>query len=388
MQDAQSDHTQNDPVSKDVQCAFQDVFNLFKNEECSIITMMEQLNDLLQNFSSLTATEICQQALGMIANFLVSSAENFVLTFLDLSKLFVETFVVLLDAPLNIPIITPIWRDITGSQLSFLDLVCFIGAIPATILYKGVTNTAPFPTNDPLGDKLMAAPNYAALADILNSTELSPDQQQGYEKYMAMVGGPTRAVSGKITAFDICAVVSNFLAGIAAIGYIPLTAAKNYAESGGTQAPKELKYIIAVCYLGYVMPDLIGSLSTSRTWYNGLNWYFTAFSLIKTAVDVSETIGDNPAYSGFAGPIIETTLNISWLVPDVGAFIDNFSSKEDKVAFAANLLFDASGALTAGASEKIVGPEVAAAMQITQFVLSWGYFGCVLGTGYCVLKGE
>ncbi|KAE8410916.1 hypothetical protein BDV36DRAFT_306572 [Aspergillus pseudocaelatus] len=388
IQNAQTSHDRRDPISKDIEKAFQDIYYLLKNEETAVVTMVTQLKDLLMNFSSLTAAQVCQQALGIISEFILETAEDCLLTFLDLAKLLADAVFTLLDAPLNIPILSPIYKDITGDQLSFLDLACFIGAVPATILYKVVTNATPFPTDDPLGDALIQAPDYATLSKLLNSTELDKYQQQAYRKYLtiARISKPRTIRPAK--AYDLCEAVSNFVAAFASLGYIPMTIAKSVFDFKRTPAPKALRYTIPVVYMGYVMPDIIGSLSDRREWYTILNWYYTAISIVKAGLDSSDTIGTNSTYSGWVNPIIETGLNICWLVPAVGDFVDNHDTRSDIAAFYANVLFDAGGSLSAGASEDLTGAEVAADMRVAQTLLSLGYFGCVTATGYFVTKGQ
>ncbi|THU92755.1 hypothetical protein K435DRAFT_628344, partial [Dendrothele bispora CBS 962.96] len=58
-----------------------------------------------------------------------------------------NTLLDVLDAPLNIPVISSLYKKISGDDLSFLDLICLISAIPATIVSKLATGNTLFPDN-------------------------------------------------------------------------------------------------------------------------------------------------------------------------------------------------------------------------------------------------
>jgi hypothetical protein len=387
IQNAQTNHDGQGAISKDITPAFRDICSLVKKEETAVVAMVTQLKDLLVNFSSLSAAQICQQALGIISEFILETAEDCLLTFLDLAKLLADTVLAVLDAPLNIPILSPIYKDITGDQLSFLDLACFIGAIPATVLYKAVTNAAPFPIGDQLWDSLINAPDYGAVSNILNSTQLDEDQQQAYRKYFAKakISNPRAIEPAK--AYDICDAVSNIVAAVATEPYMFMTL-KKLRLPEGTPAPRALRWASASIYVAYVMPDIIGSLSEASEWYTILNWIFTAFSIVKTAVDNSDAMGNNSIYSGVIGPILETALNVCWFVPAVGDYLNNRGTDSNLAALYANIAFDGSGALSALASPTMLGPGGAYIFQLLQLELSQGYLASVTATAYYVATGQ
>ncbi|TDL16732.1 hypothetical protein BD410DRAFT_844156 [Rickenella mellea] len=55
----------------------------------------------------------------------------------------------LLNAPVNLPIISPIFKLITGTDLTSINAVCYAFAIPFTLLYKLITGETPFPKSSP-----------------------------------------------------------------------------------------------------------------------------------------------------------------------------------------------------------------------------------------------
>lgn len=56
-----------------------------------------------------------------------------------------ETFSRLMNKRIYIPIITPLYEEFVGSEMSFLDICALIIAAPTTIFVKLVTKKAPFP---------------------------------------------------------------------------------------------------------------------------------------------------------------------------------------------------------------------------------------------------
>ncbi|KFZ01914.1 hypothetical protein V501_09721 [Pseudogymnoascus sp. VKM F-4519 (FW-2642)] len=373
LQNAQSDHDLNVPVTQQLETAFEDLFNMMTTEEGDIIAMVKSLVDVVKDFASLSAKQLFEKIAAIITDFVLNTAENCVLTLLDLTKLFTDAFFAVLDAPLDIPILSPIYEDITGDQLSFLDLVCLIGAIPATVIYKAITNTAPFAAND-LTNQLITAPDYTALRNIFETSQPTPEQQIAYAKYMAIADEGKLMAVDKAEVFDICTVVSNI------VGYLssPLVACCSIAKFGSEGTPpKALRGISMVAYLAYVMPDMIGGLQTSRTWYNSLNWGITGVSILKVGVD---NIATEKIYQDIVGPLVECAINVAWVVPAVGDFLENNGTTSSKDAFAANILFDAGGMLTPFTSKDLVGPDVAAGVLVAQSALTGGYGICCLMT--------
>ncbi|TDL16742.1 hypothetical protein BD410DRAFT_613185 [Rickenella mellea] len=59
-------------------------------------------------------------------------------------------FAELLNAPIDLPIISPIFKFITGTDLTCINAVCYAFAIPFTLLYKLITGNKPFQNSNPL----------------------------------------------------------------------------------------------------------------------------------------------------------------------------------------------------------------------------------------------
>ena len=112
------------------------------------------------------------------SDLILKSARNLIVKVVDIIKIMISGLLDFLDAPLDIPIISYIYKVITGDQLTFLDLVTLVGAIPATILYKLMSGQTPFPDNSHT-QALIDAPDFATLGNLLTAkTTLSTAQKQ------------------------------------------------------------------------------------------------------------------------------------------------------------------------------------------------------------------
>ncbi|TDL16740.1 hypothetical protein BD410DRAFT_613119 [Rickenella mellea] len=76
--------------------------------------------------------------------------ETLVLVFQKAAAEAFKFFAELLNAPVDLPIIAPIFKSITGTDLTYINVVCYASAIPFTILYKLITGEKPFQNSSTL----------------------------------------------------------------------------------------------------------------------------------------------------------------------------------------------------------------------------------------------
>jgi hypothetical protein len=121
-----------------------------KEEEVEIKKAVQQIKDeVATKFMTLSPEQVIKKVLAIVAKFVIGFAENLSLRLLELVKMIVGGLLDLLTAPLEIPVISWVYKNVIteGDELSVLDLVCLVSAIPATIIFKAVTNRNPFPDN-------------------------------------------------------------------------------------------------------------------------------------------------------------------------------------------------------------------------------------------------
>ncbi|GFF55820.1 LOW QUALITY PROTEIN: probable RNA-directed DNA polymerase from transposon X-element [Aspergillus udagawae] len=350
LQSAQSDHDLSVPVTEELENAFKALYNLLEAEETDIVGLVKSLVDLVKDFASLSAKQLFEENAAIITDFVLNTAENCILTLLDLTKLFADALFALLDAPLNIPILSPIYKDISGDQLSFLDLACLVGAIPATVIYKAITNTAPFPANE-LTNRLCYTSQHS---------QYVPAQPGAAKGLCEIYNDDTRkgnlVAVDKAKVFDICTIVSNGVSFVSGF-FVWACSAGKAATPPGVPASKTFRSISMVSYLG------IG----------------------KVAVD---NIATNQEYLDISGPLSECALNVAWVVPAVGDFIENNRTESTRASFSANILFDVGGMLAPRTSEYLFPGETPGVVLAAQFALTTGYAVCCLITGIAVANGD
>jgi outer membrane protein assembly factor BamB len=93
-----------------------------------------------------TALPDLMKAFEDLAKGLVDFANALAGDLLKLLAALLEQVVDFLAQPINIPFVSDLYRLITGDQLSLLDLICLLAAVPMTILLEVITGAPTVPT--------------------------------------------------------------------------------------------------------------------------------------------------------------------------------------------------------------------------------------------------
>ncbi|MEL6135059.1 MAG: hypothetical protein AAFR59_16995, partial [Bacteroidota bacterium] len=170
---------------------------------------------VIDQIDTLDVGEIIKRTVGIIADILVESFENIVDTALDVIEIMVEGVIDILEAQIKIPVLSWLYKEITGSELSFLDLACLIGAIPITLIYKIAEEEAPFPDNT-ITNAVIAASSWSELKQILNPSTTLQSVSLGATRDVS-----TQADSSDVDKFNqILDTTMRGLAGVCSIFFI------------------------------------------------------------------------------------------------------------------------------------------------------------------------
>ncbi|MBS1830338.1 MAG: hypothetical protein JST93_33860 [Acidobacteria bacterium] len=376
---ATTSYTTPNPDRSPWQNIFADLEQLVDGEIGDIKTAITQLKtDVIDPIATLTPVQVIEKTVAIVLDFLLSTAEQLLVTGLEIIAAVVDGIVALLDAPLHIPILSPIYKSITkGSELSILDLTCLVGAIPATIVYKIVKGQAPFTAEQ--AQTLANAADFNALQTILSgSNELKAARPSG-----------TGTVGAVDSLADIVTLLADVFATFGALVTVVMAVAKK-GESEGNQPPsKALRYISACAYFPYVAPDLVGVFTGGGVWYMAMNDIVTVLAVAKTMTDNSDTLNTdteensevNQAWRTYISPVAECIINAVWLAPAIGMVAKKGDQASDWVGFAANLCFDIGGIAAPAAESKIVGEEVADIVFVAIQILTGAYGLLSAGAG-------
>lgn len=98
---------------------------------------------IIEQFDDLTWAQILDEFLQIVGSGIINTIENVALTALDAVAVLVAVFKQMLNARWDIPVLTYVYEQIIcggdGSELTMLDLMCLLIAIPATVACKAST---------------------------------------------------------------------------------------------------------------------------------------------------------------------------------------------------------------------------------------------------------
>jgi len=348
------------------------------NEIGDIKTAIAQLRtDVIDQLSSLTPLQVVQKTVAIILDFVLSTAENLIVKALQIIATVIEGMIDLLDAPISIPILSPLYKKITGDDLSFLDLTCLVCAIPATIIYKLATKKAPFSDAD--AQSLQNAADFDAVRKILNG----PSQQPAGAMLLAAKASsqPSSLLSTTIILADAFALFGSIVTVVMALEK------KGESEAGTPSRPA--RYMAACAYFPYVAPDIVGVFNNAGAWYTVMNDVVTVVAIVKTLTDNSDTLNtdtpqtveENQMWRTYVSPVAECLINGVWLAPAIGSIVADHSSKSAWLGFGSNLAFDIGGLAAPASEQKIVGAEVAAVVFVGIQILTIVYGVLSAGAG-------
>jgi len=277
--------------------------------------------DIIDKFDQLSFEQVVEAAIAIILDALLESVENVLLAAIDVLAELTEGIIEALNATIDIPIISWIYKEVSGDDLSLLDVACLVAAIPVTIVYKLITETAPFPDNATT-QSLIDAPDFETIRRICNpasapapkGTQPQPvaataDIDPGLNKQLGLAGGILSLFGA------ICCSI---------LGPLKL----KFKDSAGILGI--ISALNGVCYLTYVAPDIMGDIPDVENpkWWADTNTALAGVMVVKAGVDVATTTKAGAWQSAFmegwnnASPWVDFGANIVWQVPTTAAIID------------------------------------------------------------------
>ncbi|KAF7173266.1 hypothetical protein CNMCM5623_005493 [Aspergillus felis] len=349
----------------------------FNEEKENLNEAMEALRErVIYRIHDMSPIQAIQECLKILGTFLVGATEIIVLKLLDLVKLFVSALLDLLDAPLNIPIISPIYKWITdGDQLSCLDLVCLVTAIPGTLIYKLATNSVPFP-DDPFTQSLIDASTFSEFSALL------------LEPHSSMVSfaanAPDQAAEAPSGAKRLTTYlkVSAIWVGAVSVGFAAL---KREGEISG----QAVNYFAVALWFAEKAPGI----SANFPWPPG-KWVIVGdimmmVGLCKVLVDNIgfPFIERNPVWKDFISPGAGTILSAVALVPAIAGYAEKKKYKlSDHVGLTGSLVSCCGGMLSMFTPVKLWGPQISAAAIAISAGCSLTSSGMTAGSGVCAIN--
>ncbi len=270
--------------------------------------------NIIDKYSDLTTGQIIEGFLAILGDALLQSVENVLLAAIDFLAAAGKAFLDILDAPIDIPVISALYTEISGDDLSMLDVICLVIAIPVTIGYKVVANAAPYPDNA-MTTALINAPDWDAIRQAFNVTAVSPRAAgtMADSHYVVVTpGAPSLGHSeSDAQAYKALTLYSGLVALYGAYMESHLAGfAKKYPES---VIPPVLA---ALFYIPYNMPSFIGDIPDiqDENWYVLLNLVLTGVGTGKVIADAGQSFKANEGWKK-ASPWVDLALCVIWMVP-------------------------------------------------------------------------
>jgi sulfur relay (sulfurtransferase) DsrF/TusC family protein len=177
------------------------------------------IDDLRQQIMALFVSNAAQQQNPDLETILKKIVADIAIAALDLFKmaadkildfltLLIYEAIDLLDAPIYIPILSDILKDLFNIELpSILDVLCLVAAVPTTIVYKAMNGHAPYESkNGSIHDKITKAKTFAELqANFQQSGEkitLDKDAQNVLFETFYLLSGIATVINGVLLIID------------------------------------------------------------------------------------------------------------------------------------------------------------------------------------------
>ncbi|WP_153798445.1 hypothetical protein [Foetidibacter luteolus] len=351
--------------------AMGNILAAISNERNILGDTSKQLQDVIKGYASVSTVEFIKQIIGVISDALVKSLDNALTALLNNAAYLLNGIIKILDAPLNIPVLSPLYKIFSeGSELSLLDLACLVAAIPVTFIYKIINHDkVPFPDDD-VTRSLIYAPDLKSIAAICFSQKTHPaNVSTGLESNV----GALDSISDKIV---FSGNISAFFGGMA---MALVGGAKSAYEADTKKSNMGLSVAVAVIYLPYIAPDILQVAanleSDSGGWYDGANAFFAAIGLFKTFLDIPFGNPGNEGDEFWAGasPYYDFMINLAWQVPTTFAYLASDRKAADIAGLVGNTCFNASGILSPAIALSEDNVEVQAGLIVTAGGLNMAY---------------
>lgn len=133
------------PTVEQAQGLFSDLLAALQKEGDVLNAAYQSLSSLASDFHSLSLTEILEKLVAIIGNTLLSSVQTVVDALFTALTSVSGSALSVLETTIHIPVISDILDALDVPEISFLDVICWVGAVAYTIVYKAVHDEPPFP---------------------------------------------------------------------------------------------------------------------------------------------------------------------------------------------------------------------------------------------------
>jgi hypothetical protein len=326
-------------------------------------------SDIIDKIHELSFPQLIEGVFAIMTDALLQSVENVLLAAIDVLTALAAGVVDGLNATIDIPVISWVYQQVTGGELSLLDLSCLVAAIPVTICSKLIANAAPFPDNATTSS-LISAPDWASVQKIVNNTP-------GVLATRAEAVIPEATISTSVN--NVCALTGGIASAVGALSLSIFSPLKQKFPEVRTFA-----VINGLSYLLYVAPDMMGQIPDLQDpkWWAIMNNTVSDLMVVKSAIDmgVGLTAVTSAARGGWnpVSPWLDFAGNIVWQVPTTAALFDPENRNIAGIlSFYGGTCFDCNGVLSPGVADDSEPISWAVLVALATFLnLAYGAMSC------------
>ncbi|KAK3379571.1 hypothetical protein B0T24DRAFT_695345 [Lasiosphaeria ovina] len=299
------------PPASDAEKALTDGAAFLKPFEDSFTKLGQKgKTEIFDKLGSLSPLDLVKRLAALIADTILEGIADATISLLELLKLAIKGFLDVIDEPIEIPVLSPLYKQLTGESLTLLSVLSLVAGIVVTLGYKVATNKSPFPdTADTTA--LIAAKDPKTFFNLFfrgsaNATTPKLNSTTANGKLTKSLASPSLTTNGLVPTGEaltkssaVCwllAEVGSFLA----IPYIiwkatPGTAVTDETTSLiGTTPPSKKKNLLGAVFAAgifgcFTAPGRLSDLyfdADHADWVNGIN-------SITTCCVVAKNIADN-----------------------------------------------------------------------------------------------
>lgn len=285
--------------------------------------------DIFDKIATLSPLDLIKRLAALLAETVLEGVADVTIAVLELLRQAIRGFLDVIDTPIELPIISPLYKELTGESLTVLSVVGLVAGIVVNLGYKVITNKSPFP-DDALTNALIAAkdpdtffhlfffrtaPKPAPVRQLLVNGSSSGGRNVTKQK-RAVLAAETAALAPPVDAIDsevpegealkISSGILWILAGVGSLLAIPYVAWKakpataiNSEETpllpgnNGAASPSTPKKVLGAAFAAgvfvcFTAPGRLADLyfiAKPTDWVNGINSITTACVVIKNVVE-------------------------------------------------------------------------------------------------------
>lgn len=310
-----------------------------------VVDAFHQLKEqVVDQIGSLSIGQIAARVSGIVIELILKEAQNIIVKGIDIFRVLVSYVVESLGQTINIPILSPMYKKACGSDLSIVDLLCLVGAVPATILCKLVTGHAPF--DDRAVAVCQSSKSFAAMSPTqAPSAKIQP--HVALVRAQATEGAPgdheaseDPVAAALIRSFNC---ITDVTGGVGAILFLLLS-------DGVIPIPSPVKLFMGGLRVGAFFLFITPNINSNANPEHGTEWPWILDQIV-TDLNFGKVCFDNgpgvsialPTYVDKVGPIIDSILNLLWMTPAIGKIVISHSKHAEQSACAGSLLSDIAG---------------------------------------------